>query len=221
MIVAGHQPNYLPWLGFFHKMKNCDVFTIEDNLQFVYREFHNRNRIKTPNGIRWLTVPIHNGRKRQPICDVKICNNIKWQRKHWLTLQSSYGRAPYWHKYEDFFRETYNKKWDRLIDLNLHLIMGIRDFLKIKTKIVFASELEVSGKKNELILAQLKALGADTLLSGTGALDYLNFKLFKDEGIKVMIQDFKHPTYTQLWGKFVPNLSVVDFLFCTGGKEPF
>jgi hypothetical protein len=220
MILAGHQPNYLPWLGFFDKMKKCDTFIIEDNVQFVHQEFQNRNRIKNPQGIKWLTVPIKRSSKYLPILDVQIADDTQsnWGRKHWLTLEHNYKRAPYWDKYSEFFRQTYDQPWTRLIDLNLHLIQGIMKFLNIKKPLVFASSLGVSGKKNDLIIQQCKALGANILLSGEGGRNYLDLPRFREQGIKVVFQGFEYPVYPQLWGKFVPNLSIVDYLFCTGSS---
>lgn len=212
--MAGHQPNYLPWLGFFDKMRRCDVFIIEDIVQFVYKEFQNRNRIKTPNGVQWLTVPVREGGKRKPISDVEIANDQNWAERHWLTLMHSYASAPYWKEYNNFFRDAYSQKWARLIDLNMHLIKGIMNFLDIDTKIVLASNLGVSGKKNDLLISQCKALGADTYLSGAGGKDYIDVERFGQEGLKVIFQDFQYPVYPQLWGEFVPNLSIVDYLFC-------
>jgi len=216
--MAGHQPNYLPWLGFFDKMSKCDVFVIEDEVQFVYHEFHNRNKIKTPNSIRWLTVPVKEGRKRKNFSEILISNNKNWSKRHWLTLKTSYSKSPYWNKFCTFFEETYEKKWNKLIDLNLHLIKGVMDFLNIETELVLASSLNVSGKKNDLIIAQCKALGAKTYLSGVGARIYLDIDKLEREGIKVVFQEFEYPIYSQLWGEFVPNLSIVDYLFCAGGK---
>jgi len=218
MIVAGHQPNYLPWLGFFDKMRQCDVFIIEDIVQFEYQEFQNRNRIKTPNGVKWLTVPVKKGRRYPQISEVEISSDNDWAKQHWLTLKSSYARAPNWEKFCGFFEQTYSKEWNRLIDLNLYLIHGVMGFLGIDKELVMASSLGAPGNKNDLIIAQLKALGADTLLSGIGGRGYLDLERFEREGIKVVFQDFKHPVYQQLWGDFVPNLSVVDYLFCCGKK---
>lgn len=218
MIIAGHQPNYLPWLGFFDKMDKCDVFIIEDDLQFVYHEFHNRNKIKTSNGTKWLTVPVREGRKRKKFSEIFISNEKKWSNRHWLALKNNYGKSPSWKEFCDFFEETYEKKWNKLIDLNIHLIKGIMDFLNIETKLVLASSLKVSGIKNDLLIAQCKALGAKTYLSGVGARTYLDVDLFEREGINAVFQEFEYPIYPQLGGEFVPNLSVVDYLFCAGSR---
>jgi hypothetical protein len=220
MIIAAHQPNYLPWLGFFDKILECDIFVIADNIQFERQGFTNRNRIKTYSGIRWITVPIKHIEKSFPINEAKIANNSekKWAKKHWLELKHNYSKAPFWEKYSSFFDETYNKKWTQLIDLNLHLIKALMKFFNIKKDLIMASSLGVTGGKSELIIAICKALRADTYISGIGGHAYLNLQSFNEEGIKVIFQDFQHPVYPQLHGEFVPNLSVIDYLFCAGGK---
>ena len=222
MILGAHQPNYLPWLGFFDKMLQSDVFVISDNLQFERHDFQNRNRIKTPQGSRWLTVPVkHDGNGNLiPINKIRIANhnNLPGLKRHWETLRASYARAPYWKEYEDFFESTYQEEWTMLVDLNMHLIEGLRKFLSIDTPLAKSSSLQATGQNSELIIAQCKELGADQYLSGVGAKSYLNVERFMEEGIEVRFQDFQHPVYSQLHGDFVPNLSVVDYLFCTGGK---
>ena len=222
MISAGHQPNYLPWLGFFDKMSKCDIFIIEDNVQFTHNGFQNRNRIKTPNGAKWLTVPFEHFGRPLPINEVVIANKHvpDWARRHWMSLKFCYCNAPYWKNYCDFFEQTLSQKWTMLIDLNMHLIKGLMGFFNIDTPLVMASSLGVSGSKSELILAQCKAVGANVQLSGIGGRDYIDIKRFEAEGVKVVFQDFHYPTYPQLHGEFVPDLSVVDYLFCVGGKLP-
>jgi hypothetical protein len=218
MIVAGHQPNYLPWLGFFDKLRRCDVFIIEDNIQYEQQGFTNRNRIKTPDGVKWLTVPIeHQGHPLQ-INEVRISNDGEpsWAKRHWLSLMHNYCKAPFWEKYCGFFEQTYSKEWEKLFDLNLHLIKGLMSIFNLDTPLVMASSLNVFERKNDGVVAKCKILGADILLCGNGAKGYIDLKQFDEEGIKVIFQDFRHPTYRQLYGKFVNDLSVVDYLFCNG-----
>lgn len=221
MIVSGHQPNYLPWLGFFDKMQRSDLFIIEDNIQFEKQGFTNRNKIKTIDGIRWLTVPIKHVNGPLLINQVKIANKQEpdWAQRHWLTLKHNYCKAPYWDEYSSFFEGTYSRKWSLLIDLNMHLIKGIMRFLNITTPLIMASSLDVAGKKSELIIAQCKAVGADVQLAGNGGKDYIDPERFKEESIKLVFQDFHHPYYNQLHGEFIYNLSVVDYLFCAGAKS--
>jgi len=161
---------------------------------------------------------VKEGRKRKKISEIFISNEKNWSRRHWSNIKNSYGKSPYWNEFCDFFEETYEKKWNKLIDLNLYLINGIMEFLNIKNELVLASSINVSGNKNDLIIAQCKALGAKTYLSGAGARTYLDIDKFKREGINIVFQEFEYPNYPQLWGEFIQNLSVVDYLFCAGGK---
>ncbi|MCW4029153.1 MAG: WbqC family protein [Candidatus Bathyarchaeota archaeon] len=220
MIVAGHQPNYLPWLGFFDKLRRCDVFIIEDNVQYEHQGFTNRNRIMTVDGVRWLTVPVEHAKWPIRINEVRIANRAepKWNSRHWLTLKHGYCKAPHWNDYADFFEETYMQEWTYLIDLNMHVIRGIMHFLGIDTPLVLSSKLGAKGKKSELIIAQCKKIGADTQLAGRGGKVYINDERFRQEGINLIFQEFKHPIYTQAHDGFVSNLSAVDYLFCVGGK---
>jgi hypothetical protein len=221
MIVAGHQPNYLPWLGFFDKIRRSDVFIIEDNVQFERQGFTNRNRVLTADGVRWLSVPVEHANKPLMIKDVRIANKgePRWGQKHWLTIKHGYCKAPYWSRYSGFFEDAYSREWDLLVDLNMHLIKGIMGFLGIDKPLVFSSTLPVQGKKSELIVAQCKEIGADTQLAGNGCRDYIDGSLFEQQGIKLVFQDFKHPVYSQGSRFFVPNLSVIDYIFWNGEKE--
>jgi hypothetical protein len=220
MIVSGHQPNYLPWLGFFDKMRQSDVFIVEDNVQIERQGFTNRNKIMTVEGVRWLSVPIEHANKPLLINEVKIANESEpnWRKRHWLTLKHNYCKAPFWSQYSPFFEQTYQKEWTNLMELNLHLIREIMGFLNIDKPLILGSSLGAEGKKTELIIAQCKKLGAEVQLSGNGCRDYIDGERFSEEGIKLVFQEFKHPTYIQTREGFVPNLSVVDYLFCTGGK---
>jgi hypothetical protein len=221
MITSGHQPNYLPYLGYFDKMAQCDVFVIQDIVQYERHDFQNRNQIKTAKGATWFTVPVEHVGETLPFKEIKIAKRLEseWGLHHWRILKTNYEHAPFWKQYRDFFEEAYNKKWEYLIDLNLYLIKGIMNFLRIKTSLVMASTLDVSGKSSNMILAQCKAVGADIYLSGIGGRVYLDMQLFEKAGVKVIFQDFHYPIYKQMHGPFVTNLSVVDYLFCNGGDD--
>jgi hypothetical protein len=221
LVEAGHQPNYLPWLGFFDKMLQCDVFIIEDNIQLEKQGFTSRNMIKTEKGSQWLTVPIQHIGRPILINEAKIVDsgNGYWRRKHWESIKGSYSNSQFWNRYNGFFEETYNTEWKLLIDLNMHIIKGIMKFLRIDKPLVMASSLGVSGKKNELLINQCKALGATVHFSGIGGKDYLDLKSFEDEGIRVVLQEFEYPVYKQRYGNFIPNLSAIDYLFCVGDKD--
>lgn len=217
MIVAVHQPQYIPWLGYFNKIASCDKFVFLDNVQYKHREFQNRNRIRTAKGWIWLTVPVVMAQgSRINISEVLIDNESPWQRKHLGSLRSSYSAAPYFDKYYSFFEDTLNKKWDKLIDLNVFITRYLLKALNINTSISCESELNISTARTERIIDICKALKADTYLSGTGAKDYLDESLFSDCGIDLKYQEFHHPQYRQCFQPFEPYMSVIDLLFNEG-----
>ena len=202
-------------------MAQCDIFIIEDDVQFETQGFQNRNRVKTVTEVKWLTVPVEHVGRPQAINEVKIANSAepKWAERHWLTLKYNYSKALFWEDYKGFFEETYSQHWEKLFDLNMHIIKGMMKFLRVEKPLVMSSSLGVSAKKSDLVLLQTKAVGADTLVAGIGAQEYLDLQSFNREGIKVIFQNFQHPIYPQLHGAFVPNLSAVDYLFCAAGKD--
>ncbi len=217
-IIAIHQPNYLPWLGYFHKMMNCDLFVYAEDVQLSNKSVTHRNKIKCANGPLLLSVPL--ATKRVLIKDVLIFNEINWAQKHYQSLQHCYSRSRYWKMYRDDFREIYSKKWERLVDLNLALINLIRDILGIKTKTVLSSTLpDLQGRKTERIIDICRKLGGDVYLSGEGARVYNDETAFKNSNIELRYQNFKHPVYHQLWGEFIPNLSAVDLIFNCGPES--
>ena len=216
MIVAIHQPNYLPWLGFFYKMANCDVFVFLDDALHSKSSFTNRNKIKTRDGIKLLSVPLST--KEVRINELLICNDQKWQSKHWNIIENSYRQAPYWEEYSAHFKDILAKKsWTYLSELNIALIWQIKVILGIKTEIVTSSTLNIGGHRgSERNLAICKYLKADIYLSGEGARSYNDEQAFEREGIKLVYTGFQHPVYRQLWGDFIPNLSIIDLLFNEG-----
>jgi hypothetical protein len=146
--------------------------------------------------------------------------NIK-ERKQYATIgyQAKFYKLAASNDYADFFKETYESEWNLLIDLNMHLIKGIMGFLKIDKPLVLSSSLAARGKKTQLIVSQCSEVGADVQLAGNGCKDYIEQDLFAEQGIKLVFQDFLHPVYPQGTDRFVPNLSVVDYLFCAGAKS--
>ena len=221
MIVACHQPNYLPWPGFFYKMMACNAFVLMDSCQFpLGRSFINRNRIKTPlSRFLWLTVPVkRKGRSLQNINEAQIDNEIDWQRRHLGALIHFYAKAPYFNEYIDFFRALYGKKWDKLITLNFEIINFFKKLLRVDTKLYFLSELGVEGSGSSLLVNVLRRLDADAYLSIYNSRKYIDEALFKKEGIKVRYYNFKPPVYPQLWGEFLYNLSIIDLVLNCGEK---
>jgi len=216
MIATGHQPNYLPYLGFFHKIASSNIFVIVDTVQYVKRGpfgWINRNRIRTHQGWMWLSVPVFTkGKYTQTIQEVLIDNSTNWAHKHWRAMELSYNRAPFFKLYENFFSELYNKKREKLCDLNEEIIRYIVDILGLKTKITRASVLGVSGKATGLIIDICKKTGADTYLHGKHGKDYIDQAKFTDNNIRCLYQEFHHPTYPQVYEPFIPEMSIVDLL---------
>ncbi|MDD5566256.1 MAG: WbqC family protein [Candidatus Omnitrophica bacterium] len=224
MILSLHQPHYLPWLGYFHKIAASDCFVFLDCVQYKPREFQNRNKIRTENSWIWLTVPVQAKHKgRQPIREVMIDNELPWMRQHAKSLQTWYARAPYFKEYFPFFEDVYRKTWERLEDLNVCIIRYILKQLSIETPIHFESDCNILGAKTDRIIELCKKMDADTYLSGAGGRQYLEEDKFADAGITLKYQEFIHPKYCQQFlartEDFIPFLAAIDLLFNEGYKS--
>ena len=219
MIVAVHQPQYLPWLGYFDKINKADVFCYLDNVQYKKNEWQNRNRIKTAEGWQWITTPVIY-RFSQKMNEVKINNSVNWRRKHLQALITNYNRAPFFREYIDFFEEVFSKDWEFLSGLNVYLIEKLREILNLKEKLtVKASDLNLSDDPTDRLIDICKSFGGDIYLSGEDGIKYMNLVRFKERGVKVIVQDFRHPRYPQLFGDFQSHMSIVDLLFNCGPES--
>ena len=221
MILSIHQPHFFPWLGYFDKIAGSDVFVILDNCQYKKQEFQNRNKIKTPKGPLWVTVPVLiKGYSDQNINDIRIDNSENWRKRHLNLLKTNYREArffePYYSEIESFYM---SRKWEMLAELNIGMLYWFTERLGIGTPVRIASEMNVEGVKTERNVNICKALGADVYLSGQGAKTYLDGSLFAAAGIELRFQEYQHPVYTQLHGAFEPYLSVTDLLFNAGGRS--
>jgi hypothetical protein len=222
MIVSVHQPQYIPWLGYFDKIIKSDCFVFLDQVQYKPREFQNRNKIRTQNGWMWLTVPVISGGLRyQRICDVKIDCGSDWQRRHWKSIQSAYGKARHFHEYAQFFEKIYSLEWKTLVELNSAIIRYMLDAFSIKTAIYYESEIGTSSQSTDRIIEICRKLNANTYLSGVGGKAYLKEEKFLSAGIQLLYQDFVHPVYSQhnalKQDAFLPFMSSLDLLFSEGG----
>jgi len=220
MIVVIMQPTYLPWIGYFDLMDTADVFVIFDTVQFEKQAWQQRNRIKSAeNESRWLTVPVIQD-LGQKISDVKINNSLSWPRKHWGTIEQYYKRAPYWKMYCDGLSAIYSRPWDSLLELNVALIKFIKDQLDIKTELVRASALPVSGEKVRLLVNICHYFKADVYLSPARAADYIEEdNIFDSEAISLIYHQYEHPVYAQMFLGFTPYMSSIDLLFNEGPKS--
>lgn len=220
MIVAIHQPNFVPWLGYYHKIANADIFVYLDDVEFTKGGFINRNRIKLSNGSAgWLTIPVRISKtSRQKINEVVLFPPYHWKEKHLRSLITHYSRAPYFKRYFPLIEEVYMQDYSTLAQFNMTLSGVILKQLNIMTEIKISSELALDQKLKgtERLLEICLQLGGKVYLSGKGGKNYIDPSQFTAHNIQVIFQNFQHPTYPQLYGEFIPNLSILDVLFNCG-----
>lgn len=224
-IVSGHQPVYLPWLGLIHKASLADVFVFMDDVQYLEKDWNNRNRIKTPQGKAiWLTVPVDlSNSKTRLLKDIRISREVhlsekdKWQVIHWQTVRMAYSRAPYFNRYKDFFEWLYcDNRWEYLSELNLTILKKVFEWFDINTEIIIGSRENFAGKKSDLVLEHGIRYKADIVVTGALGRDYIEEDRFRERAINVIYQEYRHPVYRQSFGEFVSHLSFIDLLFNYG-----
>jgi hypothetical protein len=227
-IVSGHQPVYLPWLGLIHKVSLCDVFVFMDDVQYLTKDWNNRNMIKVPQGKAiWLTVPVDlKNSVSDKLKDILISKEehlsekSKWQVVHWESLKMAYTRAPFFAKYKSFFEWLYlGKRWEKLSELNLAILKQLFEWFDLHPRLVIASQEDFTGKKSDLVLEHCLRFQGDMVVAGKLGRDYIEIDKFNQRNIKVVFQDYKHPMYRQQYGDFVSNLSFVDLLFNHGPES--
>ncbi len=217
MIVTIHQPDFMPWLGFFQRWHAADRYVVLDDVQFLRRGWHHRDRIKTPAGAAWLTVPVRKkGRFEQSIDAVELDGDA-WKRGHLAAIRAAYGRAPRFPELFPLLERVYARPHTLLMELNLDLLRLFAACLGITTPLVLASQSQVQERGTQRLVRLCQAHGAHTYLTGTGSRAYLDESLFAAQNIRVHWQEFRHPVYPQLHGDFVPGLSALDWLM-HGGK---
>jgi len=210
MIVAIHQPNYIPWLGYFDKILKSDVFVFLDHVEFSKNGFINRNKVVVNNNSTWLTMPVSKKYHKSSIKDILI-EDERWRQKHFKTLQQAYSSFPGSKIYLEKYRQIINSSAN-LCEINISLIVWCCSILGIDTKFVRSSDFKISGQaKTDLLVEINQMCGASTYLSGQGAACYLEQSQFGE--IEVKWQEFTHPRYKQKTKEFIPNLSVLDFIF--------
>lgn len=218
MIVAAHQPNFAPWLGFFDKMRQADVLVLLDTVQFVKRGYQNRTRIKGPAGAQWLTLPvISKGRYDQITRDVEVDETSDWRRVHLRTLQTVLAKAPHRDALFDCLEPVYAQPGvHRLADVTTALIGDIVKRLEIPTRLVTASELGCDGQGSRLMLNLTQAAGGNVYLSGVTGREYLDPAMFAEAGVELRYHEFRPFEYPQQYGAFVPGLSSLDYIANVG-----
>lgn len=218
MIVAVHQPQYLPWLGYFEKIARADCFVFLDIVQYKKNEFQNRNKIKTAQGWQWLTVPV---RYKFPmsIAEVPINNDTNWRNKHWQAILTNYAKTPFFADYRESFEALLQKDWTHLSDINLATVQMIMHALDIDTPVENPAQWSLSNDPTGRLVDICKHLKADTYLAGAGGQNYMDLDQFEKAGIKVVFQSFTHPKYAQQFGEFEPYMSAIDLLFNCGSES--
>ena len=221
MIVAAHQPLFIPWIGYFDKINKAELFVLGDNIQFTSSGWITRNSIKSNSGTQNLTVPViqKNRLLGKKINEVLIDNqsNSKWKRQHLKTFQMNYGKTVYFNEVYTRVNEIYEEPFDFLSDFNIELIKFICGYLKIETKLVLSSAIDAGGSKTDLIIDICHRTNATSFILGMGGSKiYADRKKIESNGITIVEQNFKHPSYNQLFGEFIPSLSVLDILFNEG-----
>ena len=220
MIVSIMQPGYIPWLGFFELMRRVDVFVIYNDVDYDSESWRNRNRIRTQQGSCWLTVPVKTkGRHGQKIMEVEIDNCHNWRKRHRKSLLQHYHYAPYLNQIIPFFDKLYAQEWNLLQDLDMAIILFLKDYFGIPTKLLYSSDLRGPGQKTERLVSLCLELHATTYISANGAHDYLQTEQFDQACIKVEFQNYEHPIYPQQYDGFISHLSVVDLVFNCGERS--
>lgn len=210
------QSNYIPWRGYFDLIASADEFIVYDDVQFTKNDWRNRNKIKTPNGVEWISVPVGRGISRR-MRDVELRDG-RWQERHWRTLEANYRRARCFREVATIVEPLYRQcKHTHLSALNRMLTEAVCAFLGITTKISNSWDYQpVPGQTENLVNLCVQA-GASEYVSGPAAKAYLKDAMFAERGIRVKWFDYSdYPAYPQLWGEFVPDVSILDLLFNCG-----
>ncbi len=220
--VAILQSNYIPWKGYFDIIAAVDEFIIYDDMQFTRRDWRNRNQIKTPAGVQWLTVPVLvKGKYHQKIKDTQI-DGADWATSHWKSLMQNYGRAPHFSEIASWLEPLYiDEPYTHISQLNRRFIEVICAYLGIKTSITNSSEYIQLNDRNERLADLCIQAGGTDYVSGPAAKGYIDEKVFADLGIKLTWFDYiGYPQYSQLWGDFTHSVTILDLLFNCGKDAP-
>jgi WbqC-like protein family len=221
MKIAIHQPHYLPWLGYFAKWAAADLFVFLDTVQYEKNGWQNRNRIKTREGPRWLTVPVR-AKLGTPIRDVLVDSSQNWCSHHLATIASAYGGAQGWRRYREELDAFYDRAWDHLAPVAIASAEWLAGKLGVTTPTRLASQMgllaEAQGDATARLVGLCRAVGADTYLAGRDGSLYMDIAQFEAAGIAVETQQYEHPVYGQEHGEFAPFLSTLDLLLNHGDE---
>lgn len=218
MRIAIHQPQYIPWLPYFRKIEECDLFIFLDSVDFQKNGLQNRNQIKTAQGAQWLTVPVRH-RLGQKIRDIEIDDASGWRRKHWQTLRQCYGKADAFDIYAEDFESVFAADWSRLADLDIAITRMMMRWMGISTPTKLSSAMKATGTASELVLNLCREAGATRYISGTGGRNYLDTAAFAEAGVTLDFRPAALPVmYPQQFPRagFINDLSALDMLLNCG-----
>ena len=218
MNVTIHQPQYLPWLPYFLKIEESDLFIILDTVAFQKNGLQNRNQIKTAQGAHWLTVPVKQ-QLGQKIQDVKIDNITDWRRKHWQTIRQCYRKAAAFEAYEKDLEVLYSQEWAGLSELNIELMTLMLRWMGIRTPIIRSSQMKATGSASDLVLNLCLEVEATRYLSGMGGMNYLEPEAFEKAGVEIAYRPSVLPEfYAQMFPQagFINHLSSLDIMLNCG-----
>lgn len=217
IVVVGHQPQLMPYIGILNKISKADIFIIVDHVQYVRRYFYNRTYIKLNDKKQLLTVPVlSKGEYYSPINMIKINNKEMWIRKHLKTIQIAYAKAKYFSSYYDKVEEIYLKRHEYLSEFTSELLIFFLKEFELINDIRFSSNMQLSCNKTELLIELINAVGGNIYISGEGAREYFDEELFNKSGYKHLFNKFYHPVYPQLGKSFIEGMGCIDLLFNCG-----
>lgn len=218
-IIAISQSNYIPWKGYFEMIQIVDEFVLYDDVQYTKRDWRNRNKVKTPHGLKWLTIPVSASRSLN-IEEVEIADE-DWNKNHWKTIRHLYSSASHFDTYADTIESMYKEaKHKKLSEINYHFLSGITELLGIDTPFSWSRDYNATGNKSERLLSICKRAGATGYVSGPAAKDYLDVDLFESQGVSVEWMEYSgYREYPQLYGDFEHSVSIIDLLFNTGKES--
>ena len=220
MRIGVIQSSYVPWRGYFDFIREVDLFVFYDDLQFSKGSWRNRNRIKTPAGLKWLTVPVKIESLAQLICNTRIEYSIDWQVNQLNQLGESYRNAPFFGDAEPLLKEAFGYRDETISELNIRLIRLVSTYLGITTPTQLSTEYSLAGTKTERLIGLLHKTGATTYLSGPSARDYLDERLFIDNGIRLEYKSYDYAPYPQLWGGYEGAVTILDLIAnCGAGAK--
>ena len=215
MVISIHQPDYIPYIGYYYKISQSEKFVFLDDAQFSSDNMHHWNKIKTPQGECRLKIPVDYS-FGDKINQVRTKDELKWKEKHLKTIEMNYSKAPFFKVVFPRFRDVLMRHYDNLSEMNIALTEFICDGFGLEVEFLKSSDLNLNTKREEKVIDICRAYRADTYLSGNGARAYQVEEHFTSKKIELEYSDYSPIEYKQQWGDFIPNLSVIDYIFNCG-----